>query len=37
MRTIIIALLTIVIFSLAAADLMGLHFSISTGTISWGP
>ena len=37
MRTTIIALLAIAVFSLAVADLMGFHFSIFTGTISWGP
>jgi len=35
-RDIIIILLTLVVFGLAIATLMGGHFSISTGTASWG-
>jgi hypothetical protein len=36
-RGIIMILLTLVLFGLAIASLMGFHFSISTGTVSWGP
>ena len=36
-RDIIIILLTLVLFGLAIASLIGFHFSISTGTVSWGP
>jgi hypothetical protein len=32
----IMILLTLGLFGLAIASLLGLHFSISTGTISWG-
>jgi hypothetical protein len=35
-RDIIIILLTLVVFGLAIASLMGLRFSISAGTVIWG-
>ena len=35
-RDIIIILLALVVFGLVIADLMGGHFSSSTGTVIWG-
>jgi hypothetical protein len=35
-RGIIMVLLTLGLFGLAIASLLGLHFSLSTGTFSWG-
>ena len=35
-KDIIIILLALVVFGLAVVDLMGGHFSSSTGTVIWG-
>jgi len=35
-KGIIIILLALVVFGLAVVDLMGGHFSSSTGTVIWG-
>jgi hypothetical protein len=35
-KDIIIILVALVVFGLAIADLMGVHFSSSTGTVIWG-
>jgi hypothetical protein len=35
-RDIVMVLVTLGLFGLAVASLLGLHFSLSTGTFSWG-